>query len=207
MKTDMDEFVFDLAMVHAAYSRIQDRLACLSQLVKAAPDIVPHILDNFSVDDNEMVWWQSLPRYNPMIIQSKQLKQSPKISPFTPHTLINYIQYSFSYDCHQQIGDYFIFQIKFCFIRNRPFSSRMHCEHAFSPSAICCSESPDTIHLLLTECAVCTGKISACQVLAVRTELLQRPKGQYFPRTDRANEVNKICIIWLTLITQIWKEL
>ena len=29
------------------------------------------------------------------------------------------------------------------------------------------------IYILLTECEVCTGKISARQVLAIRTELLQ----------------------------------
>ena len=38
---------------------------------------------------------------------------------------------------------------------------------------------------------------TAYQAASVRS-VLPRPKGPYFPRTERANEVNKILIMWLT---------
>ena len=45
----------DLAIVHTAYSEIQQRLNWLSLLLQAKPDILPDLLNGFSWDENEMV--------------------------------------------------------------------------------------------------------------------------------------------------------
>lgn len=45
----------DFALVHVAHSRIQQRLNCLSQFLRAKPDLAENLANSFSWDENEMV--------------------------------------------------------------------------------------------------------------------------------------------------------
>ncbi|XP_031561517.1 E3 ubiquitin-protein ligase RNF213-like [Actinia tenebrosa] len=51
-----NDFEFpNISLVHKAYSYIEHRIACFSQLVQCIPRIVPQLLDVFTLDENETI--------------------------------------------------------------------------------------------------------------------------------------------------------